>query len=270
MELNRIYNEDCLVGMKEIPDGTVDCVICDLPYGTTSCAWDSVIPFEPLWEQYNRICKDTAPIILFGSQPFTSMLISSNISQFREELCWLKNKPASGFSKDSKHLKLHENIIVFSKSGKPTFNPQKWLVDKKEFLTQRKTFKDNEFIGNNIYGSMHRTRPQEDGTRYPISVVCAKIPHCQSYSKEYKSDLDQRFHPTQKPVELIRYLVRTYSNPGDTILDNCMGSGTTAVAAILEKRKFIGFETDKDYFDKANKRLRDLTGPFYIYGNIGV
>ena len=151
MELDRIYNMDCLEGMKQIPDGTIDAVICDLPYGTTSCPWDSVIPFNELWREYNRITKPTAPIVLFGSQPFTSVMIMSNIKCFREELCWLKNKPATGYGKDQRHMKIHENIVVFSKSGDFTFNPQKWLVEDKEFLTQRKTFLENEYIGNNIY-----------------------------------------------------------------------------------------------------------------------
>ena len=128
MTLDTVYNEDCLEGMKRIPDGSVDAVICDLPYGTTSCPWDSVIPFDELWREYNRITKPTAPIVLFGSQPFTSVMIMSNIKGFREELCWLKNKPATGYGKDQRHMKIHENIVVFSKSGDFTFNPQKWLV----------------------------------------------------------------------------------------------------------------------------------------------
>ncbi len=214
IEIDCIYNEDCLEGMKRIPDGSVDCIICDLPYGTTSCPWDSVIPFDALWEQYDRICKPTAPIVLFGSQPFTSVMIASNIKNFREELVWLKNKPATGYGKEQRHMKVHENIVVFAKSGTYTFNPQKWLVDKKEFLTQRKTFLENEYIGNNIYGATHRTRRNDDGTRYPISIVSARTPHSPSYTKTYSADVDIRIHPTQKPIELIRYLVLTYSNSG--------------------------------------------------------
>lgn len=256
IELNKIYNEDCLEGMKRIPDGSVDCVICDLPYGTTSCPWDSVIPFDELWREYDRITKPTAPIVLFGSQPFTSVMIMSNIKGFREELCWLKNKPATGYGKDQRHMKIHENIVIFSKSGDFTFNPQKWLVEDKEFLTQRKTFLENEYIGNNIYGATRRTRRGDDGTRYPISIVSAKTPHVPSYSKTYDSDVDIRIHPTQKPIKLLQYLVLTYTNEGDTILDNCTGSGTTAIAAIREKRNFIGFELNKEYYDKACKRIK--------------
>lgn len=256
IELNKIYNEDCLEGMKRIPDGSVDCVICDLPYGTTSCQWDSVIPFDELWREYDRITKPTAPIVLFGSQPFTSVMIMSNIKCFREELCWLKNKPATGYGKDQRHMKIHENIVIFSKSGDFTFNPQKWLVEDKEFLTQRKTFLENEYIGNNIYGATRRTRRGDDGTRYPISIVSAKTPHAPSYSKTYDSDVDIRIHPTQKPIKLLQYLVLTYTNEGDTVLDNCMGSGTTAIAAIREKRNFIGFELNKEYYDKACNRIK--------------
>ena len=256
MELDNIYNMDCLEGMKQIPDGTIDAVICDLPYGTTSCPWDSVIPFDELWREYNRITKPTAPIVLFGSQPFTSVMIMSNIKGFREELCWLKNKPATGYGKDQRHMKIHENIVVFSKSGDFTFNPQKWLVEDKEFLTQRKTFLENEYIGNNIYGATRRTRRGDDGTRYPISIVSAKTPHAPSYSKTYDNEVDIRIHPTQKPIKLLQYLVLTYTNEGDTVLDNCMGSGTTAIACIKERRHFIGFELSKEYFDKAVRRIK--------------
>ena len=135
-QIDKIYNEDCLEGMKRIPDGMVDCIITDLPYGTTACAWDSVIPFEPLWEQFKRVTKPNAAIVLFGSEPFSSALRMSNIKEWREDLIWLKNKPASGFKKDGRHMKIHETISVFSKKGEYTFNPQKWLVEEKEFLTQ--------------------------------------------------------------------------------------------------------------------------------------
>ena len=255
MTLDTIYNEDCLEGMKAIPDGSVDAVICDLPYGTTSCPWDSVIPFDELWREYNRITKPTAPIVLFGSQPFTSVMIMSNIKCFREELCWLKNKPATGYGKDQRHMKIHENIVVFSKSGDFTFNPQKWLVEDKEFLTQRKTFLENEYIGNNIYGATRRTRRGDDGTRYPISIVSAKTPHAPSYSKTYDNDVDIRIHPTQKPIKLLQYLVLTYTNEGDTVLDNCMGSGTTAKVSRTLHRHYIGFEISAEYCEIIRKRL---------------
>jgi site-specific DNA-methyltransferase (adenine-specific) len=255
IEIDKIYNEDCLEGMKRIDDGSVDCIITDLPYGTTCCSWDSVIPFEPLWEQFRRITKPNAAIVLFGSEPFSSALRMSNIKEWREDIVWLKNKPASGFKHENRHMKIHEMISVFSQSGEYTFNPQKWLVDSKEFLTQRKTFLENEYIGNNIYGATHRTRRSDDGTRYPISIVSAKTPHSPSYSKDYDADTEIRLHPTQKPVALLRYLIRTYTNPGDLVLDATIGSGTTAIACIKEHRHFLGFELNKEYFDIAQRRI---------------
>lgn len=152
-------------------------------------------------------------------------------------------------------MKIHENICVFAKTGDYTFNPQKWLVEDKEFLTQRKTFIENEYIGNNIYGATHRTRREDDGTRYPISIVSAKTPHSPSYTKTYDKDIDIRIHPTQKPIALLLYLVKTFTNEGDTVLDNCMGSGTTAIACIKENRHFVGFELNKEYYEKAVKRI---------------
>ena len=256
IEIDKIYLEDCLEGMKRIDDGSVDCIITDLPYGTTACAWDTVIPFDRLWEQYRRITKPNAAIVLFGSEPFSSALRMSNIKEWREDIVWLKNKPASGYGKEQRHMKIHEMISVFSKSGTYTFNPQKWLVESKEFLTQRKTFMENEYIGNNIYGATRRTRRGDDGTRYPISIVSAATPHSPSYSKTYDTEAnDIRIHPTQKPVSLIEYLVLTYTNKGDLVLDSCMGSGTTAIACIKAKRHFVGFETDEGYFRQAEKRI---------------
>ena len=266
MELNRIYNEDCLVGMKEIPDGTVDCVICDLPYGTTACAWDSIIPFDKLWEQYNRICKETTPILLFGSEPFSSYLRMSNILNYRYDWVWHKNTSGGFVSANTRPMKYHENISVFYKK-QPVYNPQY----QEYYESSKHRYKSGDFVNrdkqvskssNSIHGgtSLCGTAFDFDRGKYPESVIVMDgVPNSNG-----------RIHPTQKPVELLRYLIRTYSNPGDVILDNCMGSGTTAVAAVMEKRKFIGFETDKAYYEKSNKRLRDLTGPFYLYGNIGV
>ena len=255
MKLNTIYNEDCLEGMKRIPDGSVDMILCDLPYGTTACKWDEIIPFEPLWEQYNRIIKDNGVVILFGSQPFTSQLILSNIKMFREELIWLKNKSGSGLQAKQKHIKVHEEILVFSKKGKYTYNPQKWLVDKKEFLTQRKTFNEIE-VGNNIYSKMMKKQRADDGSRNPISIVSCRVPFTPAKGKKYENkDVDLREHPTQKPVALFEYLIKTYTNEGETVLDNCMGSGTTAIACMNTNRNFIGFELDPDYYNQATKRL---------------
>lgn len=259
IELDKIYKEDCLEGMRRIPDGSVDAIICDLPYGTTCCKWDSVIPFEPLWEQYERITKNNAPIILFGSQPFTSQLVTSNIKCFREELIWVKNKSASGLSSANRHLKIHEDIIVFSYSSYYTYNPIKWEVAD-DFVIRRRTLEIAEET-NNIIGIKVRSRVRkvDDGSRFPISILPFKVPYSAKKSSKRKEG-DFRVHPTQKPVELIRYLIRTYSNPGNTILDNCIGSGTTAIAAMREGRHFIGFELNEEYFGKAVERIERERG----------
>lgn len=247
---------DCLELMNDIPDGSVNMVLCDLPYGTTACKWDVVIPFEPLWEQYNRIIKDNGVIVLFGSQPFTTNLIMSNIKMFREEIVWLKNKSASGMRANQSHLKVHENIIVFSPKGVYTFNPQKWDVTEKQFLTQRKTM---SIYGetNNVYGNMKRNRKPDDGTRNPISVIAYRVPITPAKSKQYAPSVDIRVHPTQKPVDLLEYLVKTYTNEGDIVLDNCMGSGSTGVACMNTDRGFIGMELDEQYFEIAQNRITE-------------
>lgn len=251
----KLYNGDCLEVMKDIPDGSADMILCDLPYGTTACKWDTIIPFEPLWEQYNRIIKDNGAIVLFGSQPFTTLLIASNINNFREEIIWLKNKAGSGMQANQKHIKIHENICVFSKNAKYKYNPQKWLIAEKEFITQRKTFKENEYIGNTIYGATHRTRKVDTGERNPISIVSCRVPFTPQKSKTYSDEVDLRLHPTQKPVALLEYLIKTYTNEGDTVLDNCMGSGSTGIACINTNRDFIGIELDENYFNIAKERI---------------
>lgn len=253
-----LYQGDCLEVMdKLIEQGVkVDCVICDPPYGTVACQWDVVIPFNEMWSRLSRLVKDDGVIVLFGSQPFTSLLIQSKPEWFREEIIWLKNKAGSGLQAKQKHLKIHENIIVFSKTGKYTFNPQKWLVDKKEFLTQRKTFNELE-VGNNIYGEMKRVQSIDDGTRNPISIVSCRVPFTPSKSKTYSKEVDIRVHPTQKPVELLKYLTHSFSNEGDCILDFTMGSGSTGIACINTNRKFIGIELDKKYFDIAKNRIEN-------------
>ena len=255
IELDKIYNMDCLEGMKMIPDGSVDAVICDLPYGTTDCAWDSVIPFDKLWEQYKRICKPNAAIVLFGSQPFTSLLITSNLKWFREELIWVKNKSASGFSASNRHLKTHENVIVFSQYSNYTYNPIVWNVSE-DFIIKRKTMEISD-EKNNIAGftKSGRKRKKDNGTRQPISILPFRVPYSPKSRSKTKSG-DYRMHPTQKPFNLLLYLALTYTNEGDTVLDNCMGSGTTAIACIKEKRHFIGFELNKEYYEKEQQQLR--------------
>ena len=242
-ELDTIYNCDCLEGMKQIPSGSVDCVICDLPYGTTACAWDSVIPFEPLWEQYKRVTKPNAAIILFGSQPFTTKLIMSNIEWFKYEIIWEKTRGGNSIQLGTRPFKVHENICVFY-DKQPTFNEEMWkiadyYVDKRKSLNDHivksEHFKDKERLVK---------RYKDNGMRHMQSVL--------SFESEWNKDM----HPTQKPVDLIRYLIRTYSNESDIILDNTIGSGTTAVACIKENRHFIGFELSKEYYDKACRRIK--------------
>ncbi len=243
---------DCIEGMKNIPDASIDCIICDLPYGITSCSWDAVIPFNEMWEQYDRIAKDNAPIVLFSQQPFTSMLIASNVNDFKEEIIWRKNRASSGLHAKQRHLKVHENIIVFSKGKGYTYNPQKWSVAPERIIA-RKKFVYNE--NNNIIGfHKERTKKVDNGTRYPISVIDYKVPYSPKQNSSTRNG-DYRIHPTQKPVDLLRYLVRTFSNENDVILDNCIGSGTTAIAAMLENRHYIGFEINSEFFDLAKTRI---------------
>lgn len=255
----KLYKGDCL----EVMDGLIkegikfDAIITDIPYGTTSCSWDSIIPLDKMWSRLNKLVNDNSPIILFSSQPFTAKLIYSNINDFREEVIWLKNKGGSGLQAKQKHIKVHENIIVFSKIGEYTYNPQKWEVKEKEFLTQRKTM---SIYGetNNIYGNLKRNRKPDDGTRHPISIVPFKVPITPAKTKNYDKSIDIRYHETQKPILLMNYLVETYSNKGELILDFTMGSGSTGVACLNTNRRFIGIELNEKYFNIAKQRLEDV------------
>lgn len=242
IELDTIYNEDCLIGMQRIPDGSVDCIITDLPYGTTACAWDSVIPFDPLWKQFKRVTKPNSAIVLFGSEPFSSALRMSNIEMWRYDWYWLKTRFANYAQAPYMPLKNIETISVFSQGTiapnskvKMTYHPQG--LKEHYRITKEKACSPNYRPNRKpqTYVSTH--------TNFPKQCI------------EFDNDEDH-FHPTQKPLALMRYLVLTYSSDGDTILDNCIGSGTTAVACIKEKRHFIGFETNKEYFDKACKRIK--------------
>lgn len=246
IELNKIYNEDCLEGMKRIPDGSVDCVICDLPYGTTACAWDSIIPLNELWREYKRIVKPTGAIVLTCTQPFTSVLVMSNAKKYRHQWIWAKNTVTGFVNTKKQPLRCFEDILVFGDQT-PEYNPQ-------GIIRVNLPHRNGVSVGGaTVRGDMEKSRNKgnlrtagaayiQEYTNYPRQILY------------FNSDRDT-FHPTQKPVALIQYLIRTYSNEGDTILDNCMGSGTTAIAAIREKRNFIGFELNKEYYDKACKRI---------------
>jgi len=239
MEINKIYNEDCLIGMQRIPDKSIDMILCDLPYGTSACKWDVVIPFEPLWEQYKRIIKDNGAIVLFGSQPFTSALVMSSPELFRYEIIWIKHQATNPMFAKKGFLKAHENILVFY-DKLPTYNP---IIEYDKPYGGFKT-RLGKKVGE-VYGacldSQHRENP--NGERCPVSFV-------------YFSNTNiKKQHPTQKPVPLMEYLIKTYTNEGELVLDNCIGSGTTAIACINTNRNYIGFELDKGYFEIAQNRI---------------
>jgi site-specific DNA-methyltransferase (adenine-specific) len=232
LELNTLYNMDCMEGMKNIPDKSIDMILCDLPYGTTACKWDSIIPFEPLWGQYERIIKDNGAIVLTASQPFTTVLINSNIKRFRYSWIWEKEQGVNFLMAKKQPLKVHEDICVFSKK-QPVYNPQ---------MTEGKPYISGKGDSGEVTGRVKKVQTKNNGTRYPRSVI------------QFKRETG--LHPTQKPVALFEYLIKTYTNEGETVLDNCMGSGTTAIACINTNRNFIGFELDKHYYDIAKERIQ--------------
>ena len=227
-----IYHGDCLEIMKNIPDKSVDMVLCDLPYGTTRNKWDTVIPLDLLWEQYERIIKDNGAIVLFAQTPFDKVLGVSNLKMLRYEWIYSKTKPTGFLNANKMPLKKHENILVFYKKL-PTYNPQGLIKDGVKKITR--TNKGN-------YGSCDGTTIRKY-TNYPTSEL--------NYNNVFKEQL----HPTQKPVELLEYLIKTYTNENEVVLDNCMGSGSTGVACLNTGRRFIGIELDKEYFEIAKQRL---------------
>ena len=257
MEIDNIYNMDCLEGMKQIPDGTIDAVICDLPYGVLNGeseggSWDTIIPFEPLWAEYRRICKPTAAIVLFAQGMFTADLMHSNPKMWRYNLIWKKGERASGFLNASRMpLRNHEDIVIFYEKL-PTYNPQM----RKGFPNHTRGHGGGK-LKNGCYGKFDPWGRSEVITdeKFPLSIIDIEKEH----------DVNKQFHHTQKPVDLLRYLVLTYTNEGDTVLDNCMGSGTTAIACIKERRHFIGFELSKEYFDKAVRRIKAEQGQLTLF-----
>ena len=232
LELNKIYNMDCLEGMKLIPDKSIDMILCDLPYGTTACKWDTVIPFEPLWEQYERIVKDNGAIVLTSSQPFTTKLIASNMNKFRYTWVWEKEQGVNFLQAKKQPLKSHEDVCVFY-GRQPKYNP---------IFEQGKPYKSGKGTSGDVTNNVVKVQTINEGKRYPKTVLRFKR--------------ETGLHPTQKPVPLFEYLIRTYTNEGETVLDNCIGSGTTAIACINTNRNYIGFELDKQYFDIANERIQ--------------
>lgn len=241
----KLLKGDCLEVMKNIPDKSIDMILCDLPYGTTDCKWDSVIPFEPLWEQYNRIIKDNRVICLFGSEPFSTSMRISNIEYFKYDWVWLKNNITGFQHAKNMPLKNYEIISVFSKGSmghasllkerRMFYNPQGLISCEKYYNGKRRS---GTLIGQR---PSHKDIVKQEFTNYPKMVL--------NFNNE------SGLHPTQKPVALLEYLIKTYTNEGETVLDNCMGSGSTGVACIDTNRKFIGIELDDKYFDIAVKRI---------------
>ena len=247
IELNKIYNEDCLEGMKRIPDGSVDCILCDLPYGQLNksnkhAAWDAVIPFVPLWEQYNRIIKNNGAIVLFAQGMFTAQLMTSNPKMWRYNLIWQKGGRCSGFLNAKRQpLREHEDICVFYKKL-PTYNPQ--MVKCLPHQRNHSRGKMEKEQTNRCYGKFGKAVDIITNLKYPKSILNFKRPHPQ-------------IHPTEKPVALLEYLIKTYTNDGDTVLDSCMGSGSTAIACMNTNRNYIGFELNKEYYDLSIKRIKE-------------
>jgi len=235
MIIDTIYNTNCLgdSGMCIIPDKSIDMILCDLPYGTTACKWDTIIPFPALWDQYTRIIKDPGVIALTASQPFTSKVVMSNPKLFRYEYIWQKEQGTNYLNANKQPLKVHENVLIFY-NKQPVYNQQ--LTPGKPYIT-----------GNGDSGEVTRSRKKvinvNHGTRKPTSIL--------------KYNRQRGLHPTQKPVQLFEYLIKTYTNEGGVVLDNCMGSGTTAIACINTNRHYIGFEQDSKYYDIILNRITE-------------
>lgn len=247
----KIFNTDCIEKMKELEDASIDMILCDLPYGTTDCAWDTVIPFDKLWEQYERIIKEDGAIVLFGNEPFSSLLRTSNLKLYKYDWKWDKINGANFLNAKYQPLKNVEDIMVFSKARvtngtRPPikYNPQGF----KEHIETKVNNSDSTgtFSSSSIKKGKEFT---STGHGYPKCII------------QFKKDTGG-FHPTQKPVALLEYLIKTYSNEGDTILDNCMGSGSTGVACMNTGRDFIGIELNEEYFKIAEKRIEDAI-PFF-------
>jgi len=231
----RLLQGDCLEVMSQLEDNSVDMVLADLPYGTTACKWDSVIPLDELWKHYYRICKIDGAMVFTAAQPFTTILAASNLKDFRYEWIWEKPQGTNPMNAKVMPLKSHENVLVFYRK-KPTYNPQMW------YSTPYSGFSSDTSKIGEVYGSAaskHRDNPE--GSRYPKTVLRFKQ--------------EKGLHPTQKPVEMMEYLIRTYTNEGDMVLDNTMGSGTTGVACVRTGRDFVGIEREEQYFRVAEDRI---------------
>jgi site-specific DNA-methyltransferase (adenine-specific) len=236
--LNLIHG-DCLELMKTIPNASIDAIITDPPYGTTACKWDSIIPFEPMWNELKRVIKDNGAIVLFGSQPFTSALVMSNPKMFKYEWIWGKSKCGSPLCAKYKPMAKHENIIVF---GKKTIKYNAQMLEgtpyKRDFTPAK--------LNNHKFG-IKGAKTENHGTRYPDTLLF--------FQQKWRRQ--DQIHPTQKPINLMEYLIKTYTNENETVLDFTMGSGTTGIACKNLNRNFIGLELDKNYFDIATERINN-------------
>ena len=232
MNFPDLLQGDCLELMKQIPDASIDMILCDLPYGTTQNKWDSVIPFDKLWGQYSRIIKLNGAMVLTAQSPFDKILGASNLPLLKYEWIWQKEMGSGHLNAKKAPLKDHENVLVFYKK-QPTYNPQ---------FEVGKPYNVISGHGSSNYGAQVETVTESDGRRYPKTII------------RFNRD-KEKVHPTQKPVALMEYLIKTYTNEDDTVLDNCMGSGTTGVACINTNRNFIGMELDEEYFKIATQRI---------------
>ena len=256
LELNKIYLGDCLDLMPQIQDQSVDMVLCDLPYGTTRNHWDSIIPLDQLWAQYERVIKPNGAIVLFSQQPFTSMLVMSNPKMFKYEWIWEKDSGTGHLNSKFAPMKIHENICVFSKSAACYVkDTKKSMVYNPQYRSGKPYNGKGGLLGNGNYDTKWQRVVDtcNDGEHYfPIDII------------KFNRD-KEKLHPTAKPVELLRYLIRTYTNENDVVLDNCMGSGSTIVASIRENRQYIGIEKDEKYFDIANRRIAAETSQLSLF-----
>lgn len=224
---------NCLNLMKDIPDKSVDMILCDLPYGATRNKWDSTVDLPSLWTEYERIIKDNGAIVLFSQMPFTADVVQSNLKLFRYEWIWEKDNATGFLNANKMPLKIHENILIFYKKL-PTYNPQM----RKGF----KAYKQKNGKGSSNYGQQTTVETVSNGERFPVDIIL--------FSRDKR-----KYHPTQKPIPLLEYLIKTYTNEGETVLDNCMGSGSTGVACVNTNRNFIGIELDEKYFEIAKERI---------------
>nr|WP_295602474.1 site-specific DNA-methyltransferase [uncultured Terrisporobacter sp.] len=246
----RLYQGDCLEIMKNLKDKSIDCIICDLPYGVTSKnKWDTIIPYEPLWKEYKRIIKDNGAIILFGQDKFTAKTMLSNEKMHRYNLVWNKVLTSGFLNAGRMPLREHEDIMIFYKKS-PTYNPQ--FTEGKPLHGMGAKFKKIKNNNNNYndFNSCNNPSANREGDtkKYPKSIL--------TFPRKSSSKM---LHPTEKPVELLEYLIKTYSNEGDVILDNCMGSGSTGVACLKTNRDFIGIELDKGYFNMSKNRIENIS-----------